>query len=289
MAQRKFRRARLNGYPIDLVKQEEIKYASQITDHPTESGQNLTDNIRRLPITISMECLVSDTPIGEMATDPTRQLELIEIEGENPASGIPLPSEDAHQRLVQMWIDQLPIECECSKGVFKDCAIEDVTEVSDASTGGGLSFNIRLKQIRIITNARTQAVVAIQMPTSKPVDFGLSLDKLVDGKLVLWRKGKPPGSSPATDPPGEIIGREVVHVIDGKYFHEDKKTKLTDQQLLDFSKDLNRDSALLNRRGIARAEEIVAKEKERDKKLQKLLDAKNANPGKYVDPAAFGL
>lgn len=269
---------RIAGYPIDLARSEEIRYPSKITPHPAESGTDFTDHIKNDGIEITLECLVSDTPIGPIATDQTRT-------GLNGRK----PSEDAHARMVAIREAQLPVQVECSKGLFENMGLEDLTEPSNSSTTGGLTFTVKFLQIVIRTNKRSLVRVATKLPNGV-VDNGVVLDRLIDGQTTLWRKGKPPGTGPDTKPfHGVIVGSEIVFVRKGKILHSDQTTPLTDKEFRAFSKDLARDSAGTQTVSESRAAAKKVNAADTLKRQEEYRNAQAANPGKKIDPALFGL
>lgn len=270
---------RIDGYPIDLALAEEFSFKSEVSRHPVESGSDTTDHIHNTEENIRFEGVVSDTPIGAVAKDESR---LIEVEGAGPFSS------DAYQRLLAIRSRKEPVSIECSLGKFDNMAVIDLSIPRKANNVKGLVFTVSFAKIFFVVNQRTTVRVALPGGDGKQ-NFGLSLDKIVEGPHILWRKGKPPGSSGATDPPGVIIGNETVHVIRGKYYHEDKVKPLSLQETKDFTKDLERDTALLTRRGLARTEKQVERNGQRIRATREYLDYKNAHPGKNVDPALFGL
>lgn len=48
---------------LDAAERERHRLASQVTDHPVESGANVSDNIRPEPDTLEIEGIVTNTPI----------------------------------------------------------------------------------------------------------------------------------------------------------------------------------------------------------------------------------
>lgn len=282
MAER--RQVRINGYPIDLAKNETITYPSKVTPRPAESGSDFVDNIKNDPVQVELECLVSDTPIGKIATDETR----------SSLSDGALPSEDAHARLLAVRAAKQPIVVETTRGTFHNMAMVNLSEPSNSTTTGGLTFTVSFTQIVVKSNRRSRVRVATQMPNGV-VNFGLSLDRLTDGKKFLWRKGKPPGTSPATIPPGEIVGTEVLTNERGVTRHANGKA-LTEKEKADFQKDLLRDAQLSELRqiddrliGNPRSKLVNATTARTTDNFHRFQDEKVANPGKAVDPHLFGL
>ncbi len=140
---------KIAGYPIDLARSEEIRYPSKITSHPAESGTDFTDHIKNDPIEITLECLVSDTPIGAIATDTTRS----NLDGRKP-------SEDAHARMVAVRDARIPVVVECSKGTFENMGLESLTEPANSSTTGGLTFTVRFQPSTVGSKSATLRIAS---------------------------------------------------------------------------------------------------------------------------------
>lgn len=268
---------KVNGYPIDVALSEDLKYESEVTKSPVEQGADVADHvIARLPV-LTFEGVVSDTPTGRVANDESR-LQL----------GGATPSQDAFERFKAIHTAKQPVTVECSFGKFDHMVMTSLNPKKDAASAKSFQFTATFEDVRIVENRRTTVRVAVPN-CGKKQNYGLSLDKVTNGKQILWRKGKPPGSSPSTDPPGVIVGQEIVHAIKNHFYHEDKKTQLTTKELNDLTADLNRDSALSTRRGIARAENQVNENGRRIEAAQQMLEFKEQHPGQKVDKAAFGL
>lgn len=263
---------KLNDFPLDVAVSLRFSQKSEVTKRPVERGTNLTDSIRPDEPTLEIEGLVSDTPIGLIADHPTRLI------GTSPAK-------NAFD--IVLGLQGQVIAVDCSLGRFEQMAISNVAITRDFKTRKALKFTVSLDRIRIEDNNRTTVPSAV--PTGLP-NFGLSLDKVFKGDKMLWRKGQPPGSSPSTDPPGVIVGTEVVQVRRGKGVFHLTGEPLSPEEGDAFIKDLQRDSAITVNRGFARAREANEKAGKRIDRMQSVLDKKNqqAHAGKKVDPAVLG-
>lgn len=275
----------IDGYPIDLVEKEQHSLTAEITDWPAEDGIDFSDNIRIKPRELTFEgAVVSDTPIGAIALDDTR------IVGE----ALPLISRDAYARLERTFLARQPIVVVTDFKRYESMGFEELTAPREVKNFGGLVFSAKFKEIRVIKNGR----VSVAVPNAGgEKNLGLSLDRLVDGQRILWRKGNPPGLSPSTVPPGVIVGQEIVTEKNrgkkpAKTLHANGK-ELTHEEYQAFIKDLNRDTTLLTNRGLAKvdqAEQTWKKASEdRISKAEALADYKHDHPGETVDPAMFGF
>jgi hypothetical protein len=272
---------RVNGYPIDVALQERLDYTSEVTKSPVEKGADIADHvIARLPV-LTFDGVVSDTPIGAVSNDESR----LTLQGATP-------SQDAYRRFEAIHVAKQPVVVECSFGKFDHMVMTSLSATKESTSAKAFVFTATFEDVRIVENRRTTVRVAVPN-VGKKQNFGLSLDKIIDGKRVLWRHGKPPGLSPATDPPGVITMQEVVTVKDkgngrtGTYHPNGKE--LTTQEYLDYAKDLDRDASLMQRRAFARVDAQVEENGRRLEAAQRMLDYKEAHPGEKVDKAMFGL
>lgn len=199
---------RVDGYPMDLALTEGHTFPGEVTKYPVEAGADMSDHIRDLPEVITLECIVSDSPSGEIASDPTRQL------GEVPASGLldpnaPLPSADALEHLREAKRRRRPVSVETSLGVFESMAIVDLEVPKDAGKTHGLFFTVRLERINVVENRRTKVRTRSNMAGAG----GKGRGKAVASKpikldnTIVWQHGVPPG---APWKPGNPVERVLV-------------------------------------------------------------------------------
>jgi hypothetical protein len=171
---------RIGGYPMDLAMSEGHNFPGQVSEYPPEQGADISDHIRDMPPEITLECIVSDTPVGDIATDPTRTAAGLET---------PLQSTDALEKLREMKALRKPITIETSLGVFESMAFVDLDVPKDAGKSGGLFFTARFKKVVVVTNRRVKVRVRTAMPTGSKVKAVAATNVKVIDKIVLWRHG----------------------------------------------------------------------------------------------------
>jgi len=145
------RPVRINGYPIDVAITEGHQFDSEVTKYPVEQGSDVSDNIRNLPVVITLEGVVSDTPIGAIALDQTRR----------PEAGSAAPSVDAYQRIIAIRDEKEPIEIETSLGKFDSMVLTSLGITRDRDTGKALRFTAQFEQVIIKKNARITVRVSV--------------------------------------------------------------------------------------------------------------------------------
>lgn len=197
----------INGYPMDLAISETHGFESEVTEHPVERGADMVDHVRARPIEIRLECIVSDTPIGAIATDPTRLPE---------GQDAPLPSEDAYARLLAIRDARQPVPVETSLGTFTSMALLSLSVPRSRETTGGLFFTVAFRQIVVRENQRV--TVRTAEPNAKRSGrHGYRSGKRPLPLTIWWNPRWPPGT-------GELIGEPprvaiTVEVRNGVMFY----------------------------------------------------------------------
>lgn len=195
----------LPSYLMDLAVSEEFSFPGEATKFPVEQGVEFTDHIRELPEEITLECIVSDTPIGEVATDATRQ----PVTGPDGTTSTALPSAEALQRLRELKAARQPVRIETTLGVFTSMAFIDLTTTidKDRSPGrsdpdpkkrqpGALFFTAKFRKAVTVTNKRTK--VRVKTPMAGAGGQGkvkaITVTRVDVGHTIQWRHGNPPGA-----------------------------------------------------------------------------------------------
>lgn len=192
----------INEILIDCTISENHKYSSEVTEFPVESGSTISDNIRLKPLEIDLDCIISNTPIGEAAAT-----QFVGPQAPNMAKPQNARrSSIVYQRLMDMRDAKEFIVVRTSRAAFKDMVIEDLSIPRDSHTGDAMRFTIKLKHIKIVENQRGKRV-AIPMATgngaksttttptngtvhqiAKCTISGNEVSVWFDDEIGLWRK-----------------------------------------------------------------------------------------------------
>lgn len=146
----------IDGYEIDVAVTETHGFESEVTEHPVESGADIADHVRARPIVVTLDSVVSDTPIGDLAARRSTDT---------------LPSREALARLLAIRDAREPITIETDLRVYDNMVMESLSIPRSVQTGDALRFSATFKQIQLVTNARTTVPVAIPR-AKKKVDRG---------------------------------------------------------------------------------------------------------------------
>jgi hypothetical protein len=184
-------------YPADVCKSESINAESEVTEHPVENGTAISDHVIVKPIEYNCECVVSDTPIGRVALDPTRA----DLEGAST------PSVEFYTRMMAMRGTRQTCSIVTLKfGTLSNMELTSFEPKADQSTGNAIEFTAKFRQINIATTARV--TVQVSVPNAGPEsDQGNLQGGPLTGKYVTWRHGSPPGGL-------DILYTEILSIGD---------------------------------------------------------------------------
>lgn len=169
-----------DGYVIDCSITETHKHDSEVTEFPTESGANLTDHIRPKPIEVTVEGVVSDTPLAAV--------QLFRETGE-------VPSKSALEKFLKIRSDRLPIPIVTLLKAYENMAMTSLEIGVSSDKSGGLWFTASFRQIEIVTNDRAKRVADPRGQGGNKIGGDGKRIGFSSGE-VLWRHGSPNPGDP---------------------------------------------------------------------------------------------
>lgn len=131
--------AMIDSFLIDACISESHEYKSEITKFPVERGGTITDNIRNEPLTVTMECIISNTPIGKLAQQFS-------------SAG---RSDFMYQRLLEIRAARKPVTIRTSLKKFNNMALESLSIPRGKGGGDFLRFTAVFVQIDIVDTDRS--------------------------------------------------------------------------------------------------------------------------------------
>lgn len=166
----------IDGFVIDASVSEKHTHESDVSEYPTESGSNLTDHIRPKPIVVTIEGLVSDSPVAA-----------IQIFRDGGAT----PSEAARAHLLRLFAARLPVAIVTALRAYDNMGMTSLEFDVAADKTGGLWFTSEFKEVLIIVNTRSNRAA---VPRAQGKDSRSSDGKRVTlSHTTFWRKGAVPG------------------------------------------------------------------------------------------------
>lgn len=183
---------------IDATVSEQHQLDSEVTDHPVEKGVNLSDHVRALPDTLTLNGVISNTPIflpPDFAEDAN--FEIVKVEQRPPTLGstigrpipiagallsgvtLPIPQQElqvigfdtvfnrdvaCYNALRKIRDDGTLVSLVTTLHSYASMALQSVQILRDAKSGSALTLTITAKQIRV---GSTEEVDVPAIPTQK--------------------------------------------------------------------------------------------------------------------------
>lgn len=136
-------------FALDVSLNENHSLQSDITDHPVETGSDITDNIRNRPRVLTIQGMVTDTPSGILA--------LAIVPGLVDRFATVPRSIEIFQEIERNWVNKKIFDVVTGLKVYQNMAVQSVTIPRSAQFARGLEFNIQLKQIEFVTSLTVAA------------------------------------------------------------------------------------------------------------------------------------
>lgn len=166
----------IDGYPIDATLSEAHDFPAEVTSYPREKGADATDHVRLKPLKITLDCVVSDHPIGGIAQHDTR----------NKDPG--LPSSAIYKRMLNLRDTAKPITISTSLDEYENMVLETLGIPRESGEPLQLHFKATFVQATIIENRRTTVRVATPSGNG-PAHLGQLLSKIGSHRIMVWSSG----------------------------------------------------------------------------------------------------
>lgn len=145
---------RLGELIIDAVVKETHELRAQITEHPTESGEAFCDHVSRLPITLQIEGIISNTPLTLVGVTAFNSLSNYLNDRSNDFAEL------AFTKLEDIFAKRTPISIATSLKDYDNMVLESLSVERGGGTSASLHFRATAKQIRLVE----QLTIAINLP-----------------------------------------------------------------------------------------------------------------------------
>jgi Dit-like phage tail protein len=136
--------ASTSALEVDATLSEQMQLDTDVTDYPVEEGFNIADGIRNKPVSLTLDCIVSNTPIlqSKDAQDAGGFRK-----GDGDGAG-----DEALALLQQLRDAEDVVRVVTRLKDYKSMAITSIKVSRDPKTGDVLTFNVALKQVRIVSS-----------------------------------------------------------------------------------------------------------------------------------------
>ena len=171
---------RLVNIVMDASISEQHTATATITDHPVETGASVTDNVRPMPRQLTIECIVTNTPIvgqyrlvsGEtVSVSDGVTAEVRKIDGTN-TNALQFSSEFDRVRTVFEELEEARklgalVSVDTTLDSYQSMAIASVSIPRNAATGSVLQFQLDLREIITVDIQEVEAPPEKHKPKKK--------------------------------------------------------------------------------------------------------------------------
>lgn len=141
-------RGKIGTVTLDCTVSESHADEVEITNHPVESGSTISDHIRKQPLVLELEGIITNTPVVFLAS----------VQAESPVDLDFIPCRDrvsrGYEELRRIQDAGELVDVVTSLRNYSNMAIQSLGVKRDASSGNILSLSISLREV-ITANAST--------------------------------------------------------------------------------------------------------------------------------------
>ncbi len=151
---------------VDSCLEESHTFDNTVTDHPVESGFNITDHSRPNPDTVTLRCMVSNTPLSVQQVQRAVRQGSVNFKTTAGSAqrlsvtGISGRGNDTYNKLQKLRVEGTLVTVVTTlrtyvKNSEGGMIISSISIPRTRQNYDGLEFSVTLKQIRIVTNRST--------------------------------------------------------------------------------------------------------------------------------------
>lgn len=186
-------KAKIGSITIDASVQENHVSTCDLTENPVEDGATITDHVQMKPAELTIDGVISNTPISFAVLDNIRGL----IDTVTSILGKTSRSIEAYNELLRLQKSRVPFKVVTGLKVYTDMILTSLSVPRTAATGNAIHFSAVMKQI-IIAKSETSGV--------SDSFFASSVSSLASKNKNLGQKvtSAIPASSPLSTSPSGI-------------------------------------------------------------------------------------
>lgn len=147
------------GIVIDASVSEEHVSTMDLTDNEVEEGVDVTDHARLKPAQLTMDCVISDTPLGYAVIGNIQNV----VRSVSTLFGGTSRSIDAYNDLLALQKTALPFTVYTGLRRYTNMILTELTVPRTAETGGALHFKASMREIRIVSSQNVSPELAVNV------------------------------------------------------------------------------------------------------------------------------
>jgi hypothetical protein len=174
---------------LDAVLTEKHSYVNEVSQYPVEDGSDINDNIRKLPDEITINGMVSNTPIDILQASKTEVVQKTEggVEVKNLTRSDVLNrvelAQDILLRISGRTINGEPkdpelVDVVTGLRVYKNMAITNLEIPRDIAVGQAIKFDAALREVRKVKSE------SVEIPFAAPDSVDRAQSTVEKGKTT---------------------------------------------------------------------------------------------------------
>lgn len=152
--------AQIDTLILDASVSENHQIEVEVTDHPVEVGADMTDHRRRKPYKLTMEGIVTNTPLPK-DSDPVQSLTAPTGSGitwQSRGQGDPTLATTAYLKLLDLADSARLLTIITALKTYENMTVTSIDVPRNAQIGQALRFTAQLREIRLVRNDTAQVI-----------------------------------------------------------------------------------------------------------------------------------
>lgn len=154
------------GIVLDCCESEDHVYKADVTENPIENGSPVADHVNLKPVTLKIDGLVSDSPIGFAIIGTALNV----FNSIKELFGAQSRSKAAMDSLIKLWKDRTPFTVITNLKRYDNMVISSLEFPYNADTGHGIDIRCEMVQVSIVKSKILNSTpTTAAAPLVKPV------------------------------------------------------------------------------------------------------------------------
>lgn len=139
---------RIGELVLDAVVRETHNFSSEISEHPVENGCVIADHVYNKPISLELDCIITNTPMSWVVVTALDSLKRFSLDQSNNFSEL------AFRKIEEIFSKRELITIATSLKDYDNMVLESLSVERGGGNSASLHFTCTAKQIRVVEQAR---------------------------------------------------------------------------------------------------------------------------------------
>ncbi len=154
---------------VDATMSETHRKEVELTSHPVEEGSVITDHARKKPDKVTIEGIITNTPVGSFPRPVfSRGISIQSSTDADVEPGEPGRAHEAYAYLKDLMDRRTPVAISTPFEEYESMILKSLSVTRKADVGDALAFTVEAEKVRVVTVKKTQA----QKKLAKSVNKG---------------------------------------------------------------------------------------------------------------------